>query len=97
MIKIPKKALAMQGENGSVEPSVGDEVPLDGLKGIVKREDDMNVYVEPSEFNGMAIEADDSGDAEDATDTGDSTNGEEDPKGKKDLLELLQRDSEQGQ
>ncbi len=98
MIKIPKKSLAMHGESGSVEPSVGDNVSLDGLRGVVRHEDDTHAHVEPTEFHGVPLEADNK--EPDPEETGNEdipTDKGSDSKEKKDLLEALQRDADEGQ
>lgn len=91
MIIIPKKAFEMQGQDGSsVVPQDGDTVPLDGLTGKVVKSDDVNVYVEPVEFNGEPVTPDPEETAEDK-----SGAAPDEGQQKKDLLSLLSQETGQ--
>ena len=60
MIAIPLKALEVDTEDGKgAMPEVGDEVELTGVKGVVRKVDGEEAYVEVKEVNGMPVEYED--------------------------------------
>ena len=57
MIAIPLKALEVDTEDGQgAMPEVGDEIELTGVKGVVRKVDGEEAYVEVKEVNGMPVE-----------------------------------------
>ena len=69
MLAIPLKALGMDTEDGKgVMPEVGDEVELTGVKGVVRKVDGEEAYVEVQEVAGMPVEYEDKGEPEDGMD-----------------------------
>lgn len=69
MLAIPLKALGMDTEDGKgVTPEVGDEVELTGVKGVVRKVDGEEAYVEVKEVGGMPVEYEDKGESEDGID-----------------------------
>lgn len=69
MLAIPLKALGIDTEDGKgAMPEVGDEVELTGVKGVVRKVDGEEAYVEVQEVNGMPVEYEDKGEAEDNVD-----------------------------
>jgi len=94
MIKIPKKSFEANCENGETAcPEPGDEVSLDGLKGRVASADDAFVHIEPTEFNGEPVAE---ADPEATGDQDNPTDENPDGKEKKDLLQALEHDHEEG-
>lgn len=62
MISIPVEALATDSEDGKdVMPEVGDEVTLNEVKGILKKLDNGEAYVEIKSVNGMPAEYEEKG------------------------------------
>jgi len=65
MISIPVEALATDSENGEkVTPEVGDEVTLNEVKGVLKKLNNGEAYVEIKSVNGMPAEYEESGESE---------------------------------
>ena len=65
MISIPVEALATDSENGeNVTPEVGDEVTLSEVKGVLKKLNNGEAYVEIKSVNGMPAEYEESGESE---------------------------------
>lgn len=68
---VPADAVRVAGEDGAgVAPAVGDEVELTNVKGVVTRNEAGEVYVRPTEINGMPVA--DKGREEPAEDTEES-------------------------
>ncbi len=62
MISIPVQALATDSENGeNVTPEIGDEVTLSEVKGVLKKLDNGEAYVEIKSVNGMPAEYEEKG------------------------------------
>lgn len=94
MIKIPKKTFEMNCEDGSNAcPECGDEVSLDGLTGKVAAADETHLHIEPSAFHGEPVAA---ADPETDGKQDNPTDEDSDAKEKKQLLETLTKDSEEG-
>lgn len=65
MISIPVEALATDSENGEkVTPEVGDEVTLNEVKGILKKLNEGEAYIEIKSVNGMPAEYEEPGEQE---------------------------------
>lgn len=66
MISIPVEALATDSEDGKqVTPEVGDEVSLSDVKGVLKKLDNGEAYIELQSVNGMPVEYEEKGESED--------------------------------
>lgn len=65
MISIPVEALATDSEDGKqVTPEVGDEVSLSDVKGVLKKLDNGEAYIELQSVNGMPVEYEKKGESE---------------------------------
>lgn len=65
MISIPVEALATDSEDGKqVTPEVGDEVSLSDVKGVLKKLDNGEAYIELQSVNGMPVEYEQKGESE---------------------------------
>lgn len=53
-ICVPTKALALDGEQGAVNPAVGDEVDFSGTATVTRIEGDQ-AYLAPKTINGEAL------------------------------------------
>ena len=63
MIAIPVEALSTDTEDGQqASPEVGDEVLLDDVRGILKKLENGEAYVEIKSVNGMPAEYENTGD-----------------------------------
>ena len=63
MISIPVEALSTDMEDGQqAMPEVGDEVVLDDVRGVLKKLDNGEAYVEIRSVNGMPAEYESKGD-----------------------------------
>ena len=65
MISIPVEALATDSEDGKeVTPEVGDEVTLSEVKGVLKKLNNGEAYIELKSVNGMPVEYEEKGESE---------------------------------
>lgn len=65
MISIPVEALSTDMEDGQqAMPEVGDEVVLDDVRGVLKKLDNGEAYVEIRSVNGMPAEYESKGEKE---------------------------------
>ncbi len=65
MISIPVEALSTDTEDGQqATPEVGDEVVLDDVRGVLKKLENGEAYVEIKSVNGMPAEYENKGEKE---------------------------------
>lgn len=88
MIKIPKKVLELDTEGGEkVAPSVGDEVDLKGFTGKVASEDGEDLVIDLVSYNGAPVSY--------AEKQVESEGDDHEEKEKKDLLEMMSKETEE--